>query len=830
MSVFGVDFGNLNSTVAITRQGGVDIVTNEVSKRETTTMVSFVDNERFIGEQGVDRYVRNSQNTVFLLKRFIGMRMNDPNLNAERRFLTCEIKGDETGRLMFGVNYCGNMAYFYPEQVLAMLLQRLRTYVNVAATTDPRMPADTRDCVLTVPCYYTAEQRRLLLQACEIAGLHCLSLINDTTAAGIDYGIFRGASLGETEEEGQVVGILDIGYGTTVFAIAKFWRGHLKVLSRTFDRHLGTRDIDYKLFKYMVEEVKKKYHVDVTTNKRASLRLLQACERLKYLLSGNQVAQLQIENLMDVDVSIPSFQRGTMEELAADVGERFKAVLKRGFEESGVSPQKFHSVEMIGGGCRIPMFKRTAEEMFGRTPNFTLNASETAARGAAITAAVFSPKFRVREFMVHDLPTYPVKIGYYMENAQSPSSVPFLPDVNKIVTVLGPKDTFPKVLEITIKRPGGFKLYAFYDNESPMVKENMPLGDYLIGEWEIGTPHKDSHPTEVRVRVRLHANGLIAVDSAVSVEMYEVDEPAAEEEEDKKKGKDDNSKNASGDAAAGKEAAGEKKAVEKVMVKKQKQRRVELTVTPRLDVVGLPGETVLEFQKRETEMNERDMLLTKTRDSKNELESYILDYRPRIADGGLLAQYVTKEQQQQFIQLSNEYENWLYEDGSDAELGAYQDRVQKLRRIGDGANARRLNYEDVEFALTAFKNDMSKARESALQAIGKSEHITEEELRAAAATCDEALAWAEEELAKYLQQPKTAEPSLTRNILQAKLHSITEGVRTVVQRPAPPKPKEKKEKEAASSNEEAAADAKAPKAPQYSNENEEAPMSGDQLD
>lgn len=80
MSVFGVDFGNLNSTVAITRYGGVDIVTNEVSKRETTTIVSFLDDERFIGEQGLDRYVRNAQNTIFLLKRFIGMRMDDPNL------------------------------------------------------------------------------------------------------------------------------------------------------------------------------------------------------------------------------------------------------------------------------------------------------------------------------------------------------------------------------------------------------------------------------------------------------------------------------------------------------------------------------------------------------------------------------------------------------------------------------------------------------------------------------------------------------------------------------------------------------------------------------
>ncbi|ESL09004.1 heat shock 70kDa protein 4 [Trypanosoma rangeli SC58] len=691
MSVFGVDFGNLNSTVAITRRGGVDIVTNEVSKRETTTIVSFVDNERFIGEQGVDRYVRNAQNTVFLLKRFVGMHMDDPSLEAERRFLTCNIKGDKNGRLMFGVNYCGSMTYFYPEQVLAMLLQRLRLYVNAAATSDAKVPVEVRDCVLTVPCYYTSEQRRLMLQACEIAGLHCLSLVNDTTAAGIDYGIFRGSSLAEAEEEAQVVGILDIGYGTTIFAIAKFWRGHLKILGRSFDRHLGTRDLDYELLKYMAEEVKRKYNVDVTTNKRASLRLLQACERLKYLLSGNQVAQLNVENIMDIDINIPSFQRSTFEELSVPLMERFKNVVRRGFEVSGVPPEKFHSIEMIGGGCRIPMFKRATEELLGRPPSFTLNASETAARGAAITAAIFSPTFKVREFVVSELPTYPVKLGYYMDNAQSTSVVPFLPDVNKVVTVLGEKDHFPKLLEITIKRRGGFKLYAFYDFEHPFVKNNMPLEEFIIGEWEVGKPPRDSASTEVRVRVHLLANGLLHVESAVSIEIYEVEEPAKEEPAKEAAATD------AKDAEAKKPEDGEgstEKAPEKKMVKKQKQRRIELTVTPRLDVIGLPGDMVLLFQKQEAEMNERDVLFTRTRDSKNELESYILDNRPRIADGGILAEFLTKEQQTMFIQLCNEYENWLYEDGADADLNAYEGRVKILRDIADAANARRMNLED----------------------------------------------------------------------------------------------------------------------------------------
>lgn len=788
MSVFGVDFGNLNSTAAITRSGGVDIVTNEVSKRETTTIVSFLDDERFIGEQGLDRCVRNAQNTVFLLKRFIGMYMDDPHLETERRFVTCEIKGDANGRVMFGVNYCGNLTYFYPEQVLAMFLQRLRSYVNLAATTDPKFPADVTDCVLAVPCFYTAEQRRLVSQACEIAGLHCMSLVNDTTAAGIDYGIFRGSSLGETEDEGQVVGILDIGYAATVFTVAKFWRGHLKVLNRTFDRHLGTRDLDYELFKYMVEEVKRKHNLDVTTNKRAKLRLLQACERLKYLLSGNQMAPLNVENIMDMDICIPSFQRSTLEELAEGLLERLKKVITKGIEDSGVPLAKFHSVEMIGGGCRIPMFKRVTEEVVGRAPNFTLNASETIARGAAITAALLSPKFKVREFVVSDLPTYPIKLGYYMDNTESVSTVPFLPGINKVMLLQDAKSEFPKLLEFTLRRRGGFKIYAFYDDENSQVKAHVSPKGLVIGEWEIGTPRKDSDATDVRIRVRLQANGLINIESAFSVEVYEVEEPATDEDDNKNSA-------AAGDLNKNEETANNAEAPEKEKKKKKKQRRVELTVLPRFDVIGLSADKVLSFQKMESDMHDRDVLINKTRDSKNDLESYILDNRPRISDNGILAEYVTKEQQAQFIQLSNEYEAWLYEDGFDADLKSYQERVERLRAIGDVASARRLNYEDISFAMSNYKNEMCKARESALQAIGKMEHIEEGELRGAAAECDKALEWAEREVREYQQRPKFEAPTITPADLQQKLSKVMENVRAIVRRPVPPKP-EKPEKEA----------------------------------
>lgn len=783
MSVFGIDFGNLNSTVAITRYGGVDIVVNEVSKRETTTIVSFLDDERFIGEQGLDRYVRNAQNTVFLLKRFIGMRMSDPNLDAERRFLTCAIKGDDAGRLMFGVMYCGEMHYFYPEQVLAMMLQKLRTYVNDAATVDARFPADVRDCVTTVPAYYTAEQRRLMYQACEVAGINCMTLINETTASALDYGIFRGPSLKETEEEGQIVGILDIGYGASDFSITKFWRGNCKVLARSFDRHNGTREVDYAIYKHMVEEVKNKYKIDVTENRRARLRLLQACERLKYLLSGNSSAPLHLENLMDVDVSIPNFERATMESLSKDMLDRTRAIVERCLATAGIQPSQLHSIEMIGGGCRIPMLKALIEEILGRPPSFTLNASETTARGCAIMAAMLSPKFQVREFKVFDLPTYPILLGYTVENPKSPCSLPFLPDVNKVVTLLGSTDNYPKLLDVTIPRAGPLKVYAFYDPENANVRDVVLDNGYVIGEWEVGTP--TGKPTgevrgrEVRVRVNLSFDGLVTVDAAHAIETFEVEEtevkPAAEGEEP-----------------------------EKVVSKKRKHKTIEVSIRPNLQILGHGSESILAFLKHEKDMFNRDEQIVRTREKKNELESYILDYRPRMSEGGILYDYTLPEQRASFIQMCTEGEEWLYGDGDQATFEAYKEHIDALRLVGDAAHSRLRNREDVEFAVKGFDTSMLQAQKLALDKVGKTAHITEEELRAAAATAEEAMVWAKSQLEALLASPKTETPSFTPHDLETKSAAVLQGIRAIVNRPAPPPPKKEPKKDEAAKSEEAA--------------------------
>ena len=764
MAVFGVDLGNLNSVIAVTRNGGIDVIINEVSKRETSAFVSLTDQERFIGESGLDRSVRNAVNTVACVKRFVGARADDPDITLEKRFLSCPTSADDQGRLLFDLNYNGEQLSFYPEQVLAMFMQQLRKYVNIETSSDKKVPADVRDCVLTVPCYFTAEQRRLTMQACEIAGINCMSLINESTAASIDYGIFRGSSLPEKESDAQIVVIVDVGYGTTTAAVTAFWKGNLKVLARVFDRHLGTRDIDWALTEHFANEIRKKYKVDPMETKKQRLRLLQACEKLKCLLSGNQTAPLNIENMNDVDVAISGFTRTDLEELTKPLQEKMKALFAKALTEANVPVEKLHSIEVIGGGCRIPFIKRTVEDGFGKVPSFTLNASESVARGAAITAAVFSPKYQVREFVVNEISQFPLKCGYFLDGALAPSAVSFLPQVNKVVSLLGKGDTYPKLLEVTIKRADSFTLWSFYDDENADVIAACRGGSYVTGEWTIGAPSKPTNG-EVKVRVRLLASGIVTVESASTQEMYEVDE--TEEKKDPEN----------------------PEKVEKVTVKKQKHRKLELTVTPNIGILGLASETIVRAKKLEEDMHKRDLTIVRTKESKNALESYILDNRTRASSGGIYCDYITKENQTAFLKMCNDDEEWLYDDGSESTFEEYNGRLEKLKALcAPAANRHRLA-DDIPFALKQFVNAATALKDTAIAKKGAAAHISDEEIDAVANKVADGILWATTEVASYQNEPKINDPKITPAQFDSKLKELDAAVKAVINKPAPPPPK-----------------------------------------
>ena len=265
--------------------------------------------------------------------------------------------------------------------------------------------------VIAVPGWYSEIQRRAMMDAAQIAGLNVLRLINDSTAVALGYGITK-SDLPEAETPRHVC-FVDVGHSNMTVAIVAFSKGQLTVKSTAFDRNLGGRDIDYALVRHFAEEFKGKYKIDVLSNQKATFRLAAGCEKLKKVLSANAESALNVESIMnDVDAS-SKLSREQLEQLIAHVLDRVVAPIETALKESGLTVDQIDAVELVGGSTRIPAIRQRIQSVFpGKTLSLTLNQDEAVARGATFACASLSPVFRVRDFSIHDINYYPIKVQW----------------------------------------------------------------------------------------------------------------------------------------------------------------------------------------------------------------------------------------------------------------------------------------------------------------------------------------------------------------------------------------------------------------------------------
>ena len=391
MSVVGFDIGNENCVIAVVKQRGIDVLLNEESKRETPAVVCFGEKQRFLGSAGAASAMMHPKSTVSQVKRLIGRKFADPDVQNELKLLPVETSEGPDGGILIHLKYLKETHIFTPVQILAMLFAHLK----IIAEKD--LGTSVSDCVIGIPSYFTDLQRRAYLNAATIVGLKPLRLIHDCTATGLGYGIYKT----DFPSAGPInVAFVDIGHCDTQVSIAAFQGGHMKILSHAFDRCLGGRDFDEVLFSHFAAKFRDQYSIDVYSNARASIRVRAACEKLKKVLSANVEAPLNIECLMDEKDVKGFIKREELENLASGLLERIRIPCNKALADAGLTVEKIYSVELVGSGSRIPAINRLLTSLFKREPSRTLNASECVARGCALQCAILSPVFRVREYQV----------------------------------------------------------------------------------------------------------------------------------------------------------------------------------------------------------------------------------------------------------------------------------------------------------------------------------------------------------------------------------------------------------------------------------------------
>ena len=264
MSVVGFDIGNENCVIAVVKQRGIDVLLNDESKRETPAVVCFGEKQRFLGSAGAASSVMNPKSTVSQVKRLIGRKFSDDEVQNELRMLPFKTSEAPDGGILIQLKYLGGTQAFTPVQIMAMLFAHLKDLA------EKNLEMGVSDCVIGIPSYFTDLQRRAYLDAAVIAGLKPLRLMHDCTATALSYGIYKTdfSTAGLT-----YVAFVDIGHCDTQVSIALFEPGHMKIVSHAFDSSLGGRDFDEVLFHHFAAKFKEQYNIDVYTNVKACMRL-----------------------------------------------------------------------------------------------------------------------------------------------------------------------------------------------------------------------------------------------------------------------------------------------------------------------------------------------------------------------------------------------------------------------------------------------------------------------------------------------------------------------------------------------------------------------------
>lgn len=682
--------------------------------------MSFGQKARALGESAATAQTSNFKNTVGSLKRLIGRTFQDESIQTmEKPFVNAELV-DANGEVGVKVRFQGEEQVFSATQLLAMYLGKLRD------TTQAELGgAGVSDVVLAVPIWFTDAQRRAMLHAAEIANLNPLRVMNEPTATALGYGITK-TDLPEADAPRNVV-FVDIGHSSYQVSVVAFSKGQLTVLGAWADPNFGGRNFDRALMEHFAEEFKGKYKIDVLSNPKATFRLAAGCERLKKVLSANSLAQLNVESIMnDIDAA-SQLKREEFESLIAPYLERVHGPLDAALEQSGLTKEEIHSVEVVGGSSRIPALKERIAAWYGKGLSYTLNQDEAIVRGCTLACATLSPVFRVREFAVHDISSYPIKVSW--EPAAD------VPDEENELVVFGTNNPVPSTKILTFYRKEAFTLDASYAEESKLPKGTNPwLGRVTIKNVK---PNEQGEHSIVKVKARLNLHGVLNVESAYTVDEVEKEEvvPVVDP-------------NAPEDA----EPKTEKRVVKKL------QRKDDL---PIVSGIGHHDEALLaSLKEKEGNMFAADKLVADTEDRKNALEEYIYDTRSKLDER--YAAFVQPAEKEKLLGLLSEAEDWLYSDeGDDASKSAYVDRLNDLQKVGAPVHFRWKEHDERPRAAAQLREVVNKYMSVFENEPDKYSHLTDDEKMKVVESAANANKWLDDYMYKQSELPKNAEPKLT---------------------------------------------------------------------
>ncbi|MCU0910640.1 MAG: molecular chaperone DnaK [Rhodobacteraceae bacterium] len=373
--VIGIDLGTTNSCVAIMDGSQPRVIENAEGARTTPSIVGFTESERLVGQSAKRQAVTNPENTVFAVKRLIGRRLGDAEVEKDKKLVPYHIVDGGNGDAWVEVR--GEK--YSPSQISAFILQKMKE------TAESYLGEKVTQAVITVPAYFNDAQRQATKDAGKIAGLEVLRIINEPTAAALAYGLDK--------KDSKTIAVYDLGGGTFDITILEIDDGLFEVKSTNGDTFLGGEDFDMRIVSYLAEEFKKEHGVDLTKDKMALQRLKEASEKAKIELSSSSQTEIN-QPFISMGANgqplhmVMKLTRAKLESLVDDLIKKSMKPCEAALKDAGLSKGDIDEVVLVGGMTRMPRVIEEVTKFFGKEPHKGVNPDEVVALGAAIQAGV----------------------------------------------------------------------------------------------------------------------------------------------------------------------------------------------------------------------------------------------------------------------------------------------------------------------------------------------------------------------------------------------------------------------------------------------------------